>query len=262
MSEFNERAPILLANLKMNGDATFFQDYISQFEAHSQSEVLAEIVLMLPSPYLYLSTSYQGDVLSFGAQVVSSHDAGAFTGEVSASMLSDFACTYALCGHSERRQYWKESSEQVARQLAQLYKYGVTPVLCVGESREDYEASLTDQIIQQQIEPCLKVLESIPLNQRQLIVAYEPVWAIGTGLTPTVEEVSQVHLMIRRFFKERSCNMSSIRVVYGGSVKPDNLSSLMSDPYIDGALVGGAALDSNTFRNMVHLCQTSYISSN
>lgn len=179
---------------------------------------------------------------------------GAFTGEVSAAMLTDAGCTHVILGHSERRTLFGETDELIDRKAAAAVKKGLVPIVCIGETLEEREKSLTFQIIERQLSLSLKSFregKGIPLST---ILAYEPVWAIGTGRTATPEQAQEVHQFIRQWLKaqfgERTAE--AIRILYGGSVKPDNVRDLMSKPDIDGALVGGASLKPDSFLPIVH----------
>jgi triosephosphate isomerase len=183
---------------------------------------------------------------------------GAFTGEVSAAMLADAGCTHVILGHSERRTLFGETDEVIDRKAAAAVKKGLVPIVCVGETLEEREKSLTFQIIERQLSLSLKSFregKGIPLST---ILAYEPVWAIGTGRTATPEQAQEVHHFIRQWLKaqfgERTAE--AIRVLYGGSVKPDNVRDLMSKPDIDGALVGGASLKPDSFLPIVRFNKT------
>jgi len=179
---------------------------------------------------------------------------GAFTGEVSASMLADAGCTHVILGHSERRTLFGETDEVIDRKAAAAVKKGLIPIVCIGETLEEREKGLTSQIIERQLSLSLKGFregKNLPLTT---ILAYEPVWAIGTGRTATPEQAQEVHQFIRQWLKaqfgERTAQ--AIRILYGGSVKPDNVRDLMSKPDIDGALVGGASLKPESFLPIVH----------
>jgi len=179
---------------------------------------------------------------------------GAFTGEVSASMLADAGCTHVILGHSERRTLFEETDELIDRKAAAAVKKGLIPIVCIGETLEEREKGLTFQIIERQLSLSLKGFregKNLPLTT---ILAYEPVWAIGTGRTATPEQAQEVHQFIRQWLKaqfgERTAQ--AIRILYGGSVKPDNVRDLMSKPDIDGALVGGASLKPESFLPIVH----------
>jgi triosephosphate isomerase len=201
-----------------------------------------QVLILPPLPYLSdLVEDFEGTALAFGAQDVSSNEKGAYTGEVSAAMLVDVGATHGLVGHSERRQYHHESNELVARKFLAAIHAGLTPVLCVGETLEQREAGQTEQVIAAQLAPVLD-LAGVEAFARA-VVAYEPVWAIGTGRTATPEQAQAVHAFIRGEVAKRDARIAdSLPLLYGGSVKPDNAAELFSQPDVDGGLVGGASL--------------------
>jgi len=202
-----------------------------------------EIGVCVPFPYLaQVSGVLAGSPISWGAQNVNAQAAGAYTGEVSASMLADFQCRWVLVGHSERRAQHNESDQQVADKAHAALAAGLTPVVCVGESLQAREAGQTLAVIRRQLAPVL-ALEHDAVAR--LVLAYEPVWAIGTGHTATPEQAQTVHAAIRA--ELRTVGASQVRVLHGGSVKSANAASLFAMPDIDGGLIGGAALIPDEF---------------
>lgn len=201
-----------------------------------------DVVVFPPFPYLGELIARHGESLGVGAQDVSAHaEAGAYTGEVAASMLADVGCTWVLTGHSERRQYHAESSQQVAAKFAAALAAGLTPVLCVGELLGEREAGQTEDVIAAQLDAVLDLcgIESFA----NVVIGYEPVWAIGTGHTASPEQVQQVHAFIRSHLAKHDVKIPLMtRIVYGGSVKPANAAELFAQPDVDGGLIGGAAL--------------------
>ena len=184
--------------------------------------------------------------MAFGAQDVSANDKGAYTGEVSAGMLKDIGCVYGLVGHSERRQYHAETSERVAAKFFAAKQAGLTPILCVGETLEEREAGQTEARIREQLAPLLA--QGGAEAFAGAVVAYEPVWAIGTGKTATPEQAQAVHAFIRGEIAARDAKIAGLLpILYGGSCKPDNASALLSQPDVDGGLVGGASLVARDF---------------
>ncbi len=181
--------------------------------------------------------------IALGAQDVSVHAKGAYTGEISGAMLADVGCDWVIVGHSERRQYHQESSEVVAAKVVAALEAGLTPIVCVGEQLADRQAAQAACVVQDQLEP-VKALGADVLAR--IVLAYEPVWAIGTGLTATPEQAQEMHAQIRAFM-----GSDSLRILYGGSVKADNAAELFAMPDIDGALVGGASLDAQEFLRIV-----------
>ncbi|MEJ7615384.1 MAG: triose-phosphate isomerase [Pyrinomonadaceae bacterium] len=177
---------------------------------------------------------------------------GAHTGEVSAEMLGDVGATYVIIGHSERRQYYGEIDETVKRKTEAALAAGLTPIVCIGETLDEREAGQAEEVVARQLNGGISGLTANDLNL--IILAYEPVWAIGTGRTATPEQAQEMHAFIRRVFAERSSaeTAAALRILYGGSVKPDNIAGLMKQPDIDGALVGGASLEANSFAQIVN----------
>jgi triosephosphate isomerase len=206
-----------------------------------------EQIVLPPLPYLSELVEHFGERgIQFGAQDVSANQQGAYTGEVSAAMLLDVGARYGLVGHSERRQYHRESSEQVAAKFFAAKAAGLTPILCVGESLHEREAGQTEWRIEEQLEPIFAMGGAQALDRA--IVAYEPVWAIGTGRTATPEQAQAVHAFIRGEIAARDAKIAgSLPILYGGSVKPDNAAALFSQPDVDGGLVGGASLVARDF---------------
>ena len=195
-------------------------------------------------PFVYLSeliTRYPGAALAFGAQDASEHESGAYTGEVAASMLKDIGATHVLVGHSERRQYHAESNARVAAKFARSQAAGLIPVLCVGETLEQRDAGATETVIAGQLDAVLDLCT--PAAFAAAIVAYEPVWAIGTGRTATPDQAQQVHAFIRGKLSALDATIgSSLRILYGGSVKPASAAELFAQADVDGGLIGGASL--------------------
>lgn len=235
------RQKIVAGNWKLHGSRHFATELMGQVAAGLPLEGV-QVLILPPLPYLSdLVEDFQGTALAFGAQDVSSNEKGAYTGEVSAAMLVDVGATHGLVGHSERRQYHHESNELVARKFLAAIHAGLTPVLCVGETLEQREAGQTEQVIAAQLAPVLD-LAGVEAFARA-VVAYEPVWAIGTGRTATPEQAQAVHAFIRGEVAKRDARIAdSLPLLYGGSVKPDNAAELFSQPDVDGGLVGGASL--------------------
>ncbi|MCD9086587.1 triose-phosphate isomerase [Stenotrophomonas sp. SY1] len=235
------RQKIVAGNWKLHGSRQFATELVGQVAAGLPLDGVS-LVILPPLPYLGdLVEDFEDTALAFGAQDVSSNEKGAYTGEVSASMLVDVGATHGLVGHSERRQYHQESSELVARKFVAAIHAGLIPVLCVGETLEQREAGQTEQVIASQLAPVLELagVEAFA----KAVVAYEPVWAIGTGRTASPEQAQAVHAFIRGVVAERDARIAdSLPLLYGGSVKPDNAAELFSQPDVDGGLVGGASL--------------------
>lgn len=197
------------------------------------------------------AAALKGSTIALGAQNVHYEDEGAFTGELSTGMLLDAGCSHVIIGHSERRQYFNETDDLLNKKLAKIVTTPLTPILCCGETLDEREAGKVEEVVLGQLEKATAGLTEEKLSR--IIIAYEPVWAIGTGKTATPEMAEEVHAMIRSWLTQTfSQNFSdSVRILYGGSVKPDNIAELMSQPDIDGALVGGASLKADSFARIV-----------
>lgn len=246
---------LAVANWKMNKTLAEADAFVSEFTALRENDPRADQrpeVLLAP-PFTALSTlrgSLPETHVGLAAQDVSAQADGAFTGEISASMLVDLGCRYCLVGHSERRARWSESSELVSRKATQLCENGIAPIVCVGETQEQREAGQTSEIVLKMLRKSLPPA-GIP-DSGSLVVAYEPVWAIGTGLTATPEQAQEVHSLIRRcLMEERGEIANEIRILYGGSVNPGNARAILSQDDINGVLVGGASLDPLDFNKIV-----------
>lgn len=184
--------------------------------------------------------------IELGAQNLSEFDDGAFTGEISGKMLKSLGVKFVIVGHSERRQFFHETSEIVKAKAKQALKFGLSPIICIGETIKERQASLTQEIVQQQLTASMAGFAESELNR--VIIAYEPVWAIGTGKTATPEIAQEVHAFIRSILTKITPKLAqTVPIIYGGSVKPENAAGLLSQPDIDGALVGGASLDAKSF---------------
>jgi triosephosphate isomerase len=244
------RRRIVAGNWKLHGDRNFACALVEELAAAAAPAGVERIILP-PLPYLGdLVVRFEGRGLLFGAQDVSANEQGAYTGEVSAAMLVDVGARYGLVGHSERRQYHGETSEAVAAKFFAARKAGLTPILCVGESLHEREAGQTEWRIAEQLEPIFAAGGADAFAGA--VVAYEPVWAIGTGRTATPEQAQAVHAFIRGEVAARDAKIAdSLPILYGGSVKPDNATTLFSQPDVDGGLVGGASLVARDFLAIV-----------
>ena len=240
------RRRIVAGNWKLHGDRGFALGLVDAIAARPSPQGVERVILP-PLPYLgELVDRCRTCDLAFGAQDVSANEKGAFTGEVSASMLVDVGARYGLVGHSERRMYHHESSELVVRKFLAARKAGLTPILCVGETLDDRKDDKTWWRIEQQLEPLLEQHGAAPLEGA--VIAYEPIWAIGTGLTASPEQAQEVHAFIRGEIAEYDARIAgSLPILYGGSVKPDNAAALFAQPDVDGGLVGGASLVADDF---------------
>lgn len=240
------RRRIVAGNWKLHGDRRFAHQLVDAVAAQPAPQGV-ELVVLPPLPYLgELVDRAKDGGLAFGAQDVSANEKGAFTGEVSASMLVDVGARYGLVGHSERRVHHQETSEQVAAKFLAAKAAGLVPILCVGETLEDRKDDRTWWRIEQQLGPLLDAHGAAPFEGA--IVAYEPIWAIGTGHTATPEQAQEVHAFIRGEIAEYDARIAgSLPLLYGGSVKPDNAAALFAQPDVDGGLVGGASLVADDF---------------
>lgn len=237
--------PLVIGNWKMHGSLAFNAQFVS--ELLNTSSILVNMALCVPYPYLQQCQQLLShSEIAWGAQDVSVHPQGAFTGEVCASMLKDFACKYVIVGHSERRIYHKETDQLIAAKTLAVINAGMLPILCLGETLAQRESDQTEQVVKAQLKVVLDTLPSHALNK--LILAYEPVWAIGTGKTATAMEAQAVHALLRHeVAKYDDVMVQSMPIIYGGSVKPENARELFSMPDIDGGLIGGASLKAREF---------------
>lgn len=209
----------------------------------------ADMALCAPAPYLaQLQSLLTGSVIGWGAQDVSSHEQGAYTGEVSASMLKDFACRYAIVGHSERRQYHGETDLLVADKAKVALAHGITPIVCVGETLAEREAGQTEVVVKRQL---AAVIHAVAHCTSEIVVAYEPVWAIGTGKTASPEQAQLVHAVLRAQLAAATQHPERVHILYGGSMNAANAASLLAQPDIDGGLIGGASLKAADFLQIV-----------
>lgn len=255
----NSRVPCVIANWKMNGTkqtlSNLFNSIVSSLTANNSSTSSADIVICPPFVYLDSLSVFlkerANSKIKLGAQNMYCANEGAFTGEISPLMLKDLGCTYVLLGHSERRLHFKESDSLIAKKWHSAYNASLIPVLCVGETREQRDQGLTMKVIEDQLKAVFEAPSSIDTLKTGLI-AYEPVWAIGTGLTATPDEAESIHAFIRDWVKQKAPSLANhTRILYGGSVKAANAKSLMSQLNIDGLLVGGASLNAQEF---VEIC--------
>lgn len=244
------RRRIVAGNWKLHGDRAFARTLLDALAAVPPPPGVERIVLP-PLPYLAeLAQAYAGPGLAFGAQDVGEHARGAYTGEVAAAMLAEVGARCVLVGHSERRQYHGEDSAQVARKFLAARAAGLVPVLCVGETLQEREAGATEARLREQLEPVFALGGAQALDGA--VIAYEPVWAIGTGRTASPEQAQEVHAFLRGEVARRDATIaSSLPLLYGGSVKPDNAARLFRQPDVDGGLIGGASLVAEDFLAIV-----------
>ena len=246
------RRPIFAANWKMNMNSAELTAFTGQFIPLVANAETVDIVIAPPFTLLdRLTQQIAGTAIQAAGQNVNPEESGALTGEIAPGMLADMKCAYAIVGHSERRALYAESDELIARKAAALLDHRIRPIVCVGETLEQRDAGRALEVVETQIR---ESLTRVPSDQaEQVVVAYEPVWAIGTGRTATPEIAQQVHEQIRKRLVEQFGEAGNrIRIQYGGSVKPETVYDLMEQPDIDGALVGGASLDPEAFARIVH----------
>ena len=237
------RRPLVVGNWKMNGNRVANVELLAALKEAGPFD--AEVAVCPPFPYLAdVALSLQGSRIEWGAQDCSAHEPGAYTGEVGASMLAEFGCRYVIVGHSERRAGHAESDQQVADKAKAALAQHLTPIVCVGETLAERDAGRTDEVVKRQLSA---VIHTLGHCISQVVVAYEPVWAVGTGRTASPEEAQAVHALLRRQLAAATERAPQIRILYGGSVKPGNASGLFAQPDIDGGLIGGAALIADDF---------------
>lgn len=240
------RQKLVIGNWKMNGGKSSNEILLRTL---AKAVVPEKLIAAVCAPFPYLAQcqlELEESFFTWGAQDVSEHDHGAYTGEISAAMLADFACKYVIVGHSERRSNHHESDEAVANKAKQALAYGVTPVVCVGETLDEQEAGLTHAVVSKQLAAVIEVLGA---QCSSIVLAYEPVWAIGTGKTATPAQAQAVHAQLRA--QLISSNVGDVPILYGGSVKPDNAKALFSESDIDGGLIGGASLEAEGFLSII-----------
>ena len=246
------RKPVIAGNWKLNNTIREAIDLVTGLKR--QLSDIVEVDIVVCPAFTALAEVYeviQESNIALGAQDLYWEDAGAFTGEVSAPLIKDTGAEYVIIGHSERRQFFNETNQTVNRKIKAALKGALTPIVCVGEMLAEREANKTFDVIKIQCEESLAGLGAAELEK--LIIAYEPVWAIGTGKTATCAQAQEVHQYIRKLLVKLANEKaaSSIRIQYGGSVKPENIAELMAEPDIDGALVGGASLKLDSFSQII-----------
>jgi triosephosphate isomerase len=237
------RRKLVVGNWKMHGSRPANAELLAGILA--ARPFMADVAVCVPFVYLSeTAATLAASDIRWGAQDVSSHEQGAYTGEVSAAMLAECGCRYAIVGHSERRAYHAESDQLVADKAQAALAKGVTPIVCVGETLAQRDAGETEAVVKRQLSV---VIHQLAHCASEIVVAYEPVWAIGTGRTATPEQAQSVHHVLRAQLEAATGRGDAMRVIYGGSVKPDNAATLFAQPDIDGGLIGGAALKAADF---------------
>ena len=241
---------LVIGNWKMNGSRVGNVDLLAALK--DAGPWVAEVAVCAPFPYLAdVALSLQGVAIAWGAQDCSAHESGAYTGEVSAAMLAEFGCRYVIVGHSERRGYHAEGDQLVADKAKAALARGITPIVCVGETLAQREAGQTDAVVKRQLSAAIHTLAHCA---GEMVVAYEPVWAIGTGRTATPEQAQAVHALLRAQLRAATPRADAMTILYGGSVKPDNAATLFAQGDIDGGLIGGASLKASDF---VAICRAA-----
>lgn len=243
---------LIAGNWKMNGSLAANEALVAGL-LKGLSAPACQVALCVPSIYLaQMQAMVAGSSIDLGAQDVSQHEVGAYTGEISAAMLKEFGVRYALVGHSERRQYHFESDALVAAKTQRALASGITPIVCVGETLAEREAGKTEEVVKRQL---AAVIHANGHCISEIVVAYEPVWAIGTGKTASAEQAQQVHAVLRAQLKAASAQADRIHIVYGGSMNAANAAQLLAQPDIDGGLVGGASLKAADFLSIIASAQ-------
>lgn len=240
---------LVAGNWKMNGSLAANEALLAAL----RPVPAVDVALCVPYPYL-AQLQCRPSGFELGAQDVSEFAVGAYTGEVSAAMLADFGCRYVIVGHSERRAMFGEDDLAVARKALSALSVGVTPIVCVGETLGEREAGEVMSVITRQLAAVKEVLGQALLGR--LVLAYEPVWAIGTGLSATSAQAEEVHAAMRAWLEEQGADAAAVRILYGGSVKPDNAAELFAMPNVDGGLIGGASLVADDF---MAICQAAKV---
>ncbi len=250
------RKPIIAGNWKMHGSQQTVRALLQAIQSGLTGSTGAEVVVF--PPYVFLDQVQRelsaSTTIAWGGQNMSAHTQGAFTGEISGGMLREFACRYVLLGHSERRTLFGESNDLVAAKFQVAITAGLSPIVCLGESLAEREKGLTDAVVRGQLEAILAVDKGLALLA-ETVIAYEPVWAIGTGVTASPELAQEVHAKIRGWVAEYDKTIAQgLRILYGGSVKSDNAAALFAMPDIDGGLIGGASLNATEFLDIIKSC--------
>ena len=237
----------------MNGSLAANEELLMALAAGLEDTLACEIALCIPGPYLAQAQALKLrhprlSAVELGGQDVSAHAQGAFTGETSAAMLQEFGCRFAIVGHSERRQYHGETDALVADKAKAALAAGITPIVCVGETLAEREAGRTGEVVKRQL---AAVIQANGHCISEIVVAYEPVWAIGTGKTASPQEAQAVHALLRAQLKAATTHFGSIRILYGGSMNAANAALLLTQPDIDGGLIGGASLKAADFLKII-----------
>jgi len=246
------RQPLMVANWKLHKTIAEARQFVAVLEQQCPAPGPIDVVIAAPFTALAaLQDQLRATPFLLAAQNLFWENSGAYTGEVSASMLVDVGCTYVIIGHSERRQYFGETDETVAKKVAAALQAGLRPIVCIGESLAQRQAGETLAVLERQVQHGLAACQSAAMSQ--VVLAYEPLWAIGTGVTATPSQAQEVHGFLRTLLTQvwGESVAPTVRIQYGGSVRPENIAALMAEPDIDGALVGGASLDAVSFAQIL-----------
>ncbi|MCF7794472.1 MAG: triose-phosphate isomerase [Candidatus Cloacimonetes bacterium] len=244
---------LIAGNWKMNKTFEEAEDFLVELNDKLKDMQLTKTEVAICAPYVYLEMAYDlalDSPLLIGAQNCSEHDNGAYTGEISAKMLSSMEMDYCIVGHSERRQYFAETDEMVNLKIKKLLLDGIDPIVCIGETLEQREEGITKDLILKQLSGAF---QDIDFEERNIVIAYEPIWAIGTGKTATPQQAQEIHALIRNWLTDTYGEDISefTQILYGGSMKPENVEELLKQVDIDGGLIGGASLDISKFSSMI-----------
>lgn len=254
----NMRKPIIAGNWKMNKTLTETKNFVDEVKGLIPNGDRVDSVVCAPALFLdYLTDELQDNALKTGAQNMHFEENGAFTGEISPVALNDLGVEYVILGHSERRELFGETDEVVNQKVHAAFKHNITPIICVGETLEQRESNVMEDVVKSQVQKAISGLTNEQVAQS--VIAYEPIWAIGTGKTATSEQANEACTFIRNVLKEETSEetANAVRLQYGGSVKPANIEELMSQSDIDGALVGGASLDAKSFLQLLEAGQNA-----
>ena len=243
---------LIAGNWKMNGNLATNEALLAALAQGLSAKPACDVAVCVPAPYLAQAQSLKAAAIDLGSQDVSAQASGAYTGEVSAAMLKEFGVRYAIVGHSERRQYHAESDALVADKAKAALAAGITPIVCVGETLAEREAGRTEEVVKRQL---AAVIHTNGHCISEIVVAYEPVWAIGTGKTASPEEAQAVHAVLRAQLKAATDQSARVKILYGGSMNAANAVSLLAQPDIDGGLIGGASLKAADFLSIIAAAQ-------
>jgi len=240
MLKIQDFRKIVIANWKLNGSHSFSREYFDKLISDNSDKVENCLIVCPPVPYIF---EIKSNNIYKGAQDCSEHIEGAYTGEISAKILKDIGCQFCIIGHSERRNLFNEKNEIIFKKITNCIQNEIIPIICIGENLDQKKQNLTKDILEDQLINCLP--KNINLNN--LIIAYEPIWSIGTGIIPSVEEILNIH----KYIKESIFSEPKLKILYGGSVKANNYKEIIELPFVDGLLVGGASINLDEFNKII-----------